>query len=100
MVGQVEPVNVEHAIAKHESPSQIGNDSAVRWVRWVTLRERTEPKGKAFMSRCQATFHRQSIARKANIQVPTSPLPEHIKGLYEQSAKGKSKMDCAQIHFC
>ena len=50
------------------------------------------------MSRCQVNFHRQSIAKKANIQAPTSPLPEHLKGLYEQSAKGKSKMECAQIH--
>ena len=33
-----------------------------------------------------------------NIQVPTSPLPEHLKGLYEQSANGKDKMECAQIH--
>ena len=95
VVEQVEPVMVEHAIAKHENPSEIGKDSAVRWV---TLREITELKGKVHMSRCQAKFHRQSITRKVNIQVPTSPLPEHLKGMYEQSAKGKSKMECAQIH--
>ena len=35
---------------------------------------------------------------KANIQVPISPLPEHSKGFCEQSAKGKSKMECAQNH--
>ena len=67
-------------------------------ARHVTLRDRTGPKGKVHMSSCQAKFHRQSIARKANIQVPTSPLPENLKGLYQQSAKGKSKMECAQIH--
>ena len=27
-----------------------------------------------------------------------SPLPEHHKGLYKQMTKGKSKMECAQIH--
>ena len=40
---QVEPVKVEHAIAKHENPSEIGNNSAARHA---TLRERTEPKVK------------------------------------------------------
>ena len=95
VVGQVKPVKVEHAIAKHEQPSEIDNDSAASLV---TLRERAEPKGKVHMSRYQAKFHRQSIARKANIQVSTSPLPEHLKCLYEQSAKGESKMECAQIH--
>ena len=86
MVEQLEAVKVEHAIAKHENPSEIGNDSAVRWV---TLRGRTEPKGKVHVSRCQAKFHRQSIARKASIWVPTSPLPEYLKGFYEQSARVK-----------
>ena len=95
VVGQAEPVKVEHAIAKHENPSEIDNDSAVRCV---TPRERSEPKGKVHLSRCQSRFHRQSIVRKANIQVPTSPLPEDLKGLYEQSAKGKSKVECAQIY--
>ena len=95
VVWQVEPVKVEHAITKHENQSEIGNDSAARWE---TLRDRTEPKGKVHMSRHKAKFHRQSIARKANIWVPTSPLPEHLKGLYVQSAEGKSKMECAQIH--
>ena len=37
VVGQVEPVKMEHAIAKHENPSEIGKDSAARHV---TLRER------------------------------------------------------------
>ena len=50
------------------------------------------------MSRCHAKFPRHSTVRKANIQIPTSPLPEHLKGLYEQNAKGKCKMECAQIH--
>ena len=35
-VGWSEPVKVKYAIAKHENPSEIGNDSAVRCV---TLRE-------------------------------------------------------------
>ena len=95
VVGQAEPVKVEYAIAKHENQSEIGNDSAARHV---TLRERRKPKGKVHPSGCQARLQRQSIARKANIQVPASPLPEHLRGLYEQSAKGKSKMECAQIH--
>ena len=95
MVGWAEPVKVEYGIAKHENPSEIGNDSTVRHA---ALRERSEPKGKVHPSRCQASVQRQSIGRKANIQVPTSPLPEHLKGLYKQSAKGKSKMECAQIH--
>ena len=38
------------------------------------------------------------LQKKANIQAPTCSLPEHLKGLYEQSAKGTSKMECAQIH--
>ena len=95
MVGQEEPAKVEHAIVKHENSSEIGNDSTARCA---TQRERIESKGKVITSRCQAKFHRQSIARKANIQVPTSSLPEHLKGLYEQSAKGKGKMECAQIY--
>ena len=95
VVGQAEPVKVEHTIAKQENPSEIGNVSVARHV---TLRERSEPKGKEHLSRCQARLHRQSIARKANIQIPTSPLPEHLKGLYKQSAKGKSEMEHAQIH--
>ena len=49
-------------------------------------------------SRCQARLQRQSIARKENIQVCSSPLLEHLKGWYEQSAKCKSKMECVQIH--
>ena len=69
MVGWAEPVKVENTIAKHENPSEIGNDSVVRQV---TLRERSEPKDKVHPSRCQARLQRQSIARKANIQVPTS----------------------------
>ena len=91
VVGQVEPVKVECAITKHENLSEISNDSAA-WH--VTLRERMESKGKVHMSRHQDKFHRKSITRKANTQVPTSPPPEHLKGLYEQSAKGKSKMEC------
>ena len=69
VVGWAEPVKVEYAIAKHENPSEIGNDSAVRCV---TLRERSKPKGKVHPSRGQARLQRQSIARKANIQVSTS----------------------------
>ena len=38
VVWQVKPVKVEHAIAKHENPSEIGNDSTTRHV---TLRQRT-----------------------------------------------------------
>ena len=92
---QAEPVKVEHAIAKHENASEIGYDSAVRHV---TLRERSEPNGKVPPSRCQAKFHRQSLARKASIQVLTSPLSEYLKGLYGQSSKHKCQMACAQIH--
>ena len=93
--GQAEPFKVENAIAKHENPSEIGNGSAVRCV---TLREKIEPKGKQHTSRCQAKFHRQSIARKENIQFPASSQPEHLKGLHEQSAKDKRKIKYAQIH--
>ena len=50
------------------------------------------------MSRHPAKFHRQSIVRKAKIQVPTSALPENLKGVFEHSAKGNSKIECAQIH--
>ena len=95
VIGWPEPVNMEYAMAKHENLSEIGNVSAVRCV---TLRETSEPKGKVHPSRCQARLQRQSIARKANIQVPTYPLPEHLKGLHEQGAKSKSKMECPQIH--
>ena len=84
--GQVEPFKVEHAITKHENQSEIDNDSAARHV---SLRERAEPKGKVHMSRHQAKFHKQYITRKANPQVPTFSLPEHFKGMHEQSAKGK-----------
>ena len=81
VVGQVEPVKVEHAVAKHENPSEIGNDSTMKHV---TLRERIEPKGKVHMSRCQARFYRESTAREVNSEVPISLLPEHLKGLYEK----------------
>ena len=50
------------------------------------------------MSRCQAKFHRKSIARKTIIQAPTVPLPDHLRGLYEESIKGKSKVQHAQVH--
>ena len=48
------------------------------------------------MSRCQAKFHRKSTARKTTIQAPTAPLPDHLRGLYEESIKGKSKVQ--QVH--
>ena len=93
VVGQVETVKVQQTIAKHENPNEVGNNSAARRV---TLQETGGLKGKIHMSRCQAKFHRKSIARKTTIQAPTVPLPEHLKGLYEESIKGKSKVQYAQ----
>ena len=40
VVGQLEPVKVEHVIAKYKNPSEIVNDSPVRCV---TLRQKIEP---------------------------------------------------------
>ena len=85
---------MEHAIAKHENPSEIGNDSTVRHV---TLRERNKPKGKMHLSRCQARFQ-AGYCKKGKHSGPYLPLPENLEGLYEQSPNGKSKMECAQIH--
>ena len=95
VVGQVETVKVQQTIAEHENPNEVGNDSAVRRV---TLWETGGKKGNTHMSRCQAKFHRKSITRKATIQAPTVPLPDHLKCLYEESIKGKSKVQCAQVH--
>ena len=50
------------------------------------------------MSRCQTKFPRKSITRKTAIQAPTVPLPDHLKGLYEESIKGKSKVQQVQVH--
>ena len=95
MVGQVVTVKVQQTIAQHENPKDIGNDSAVRRV---TLQETGGLKGNIHMSRCQAKFHRKSITRKTAIQAPTVPLPNHLKCLYEESIKGKSKVQQAQVH--
>ena len=95
VVGQVETVKVQQTIAEHENPNEVGNDSAVRRV---TLQETGGLKGNTHMSRCQAKFHRKSITRKTAIQAPTVPLPDHLKGLYEESIKGKSKVQQVQVH--
>ena len=95
VVGQVETVKVQQTIAEHENPNEVGNDSAARRV---TLRETGGLKGKTHMPRCQAKFHRKSITRKTNIQAPTVPLPDHLRCLYEESRKGKSKVQHAQVH--
>ena len=50
------------------------------------------------MSRCQTKFYRKSITRKTTIQSPTVPLPDHLRCLYEESIKGKSKAQHAQVH--
>ena len=95
VVWQVETVKVQQTIAKHENPNEVWNNSAARRV---TLQETGGLKGKTHMSRCQTKFHRKSIARKTTIQAPTVPLPEHLKGLYEESIRGKSKGQYAQVH--
>ena len=95
VVGQLQTVKVQQTIAEHENPNEVGNDYAARRV---TLQETGGLKGKIHTSRCQAKFHRKSIARKTTIQAPTIPLPEHLRGLYEESIKGKSKGQCAQVH--
>ena len=95
VVGQVEAVKVQQAIAEHENPNEVGNDSAARRV---TLRETGGLKGEIHMSRCQAKFHGKSIARKTTIQAPTVPFPGHLRGLYEESIKGKSKVQYAPVH--
>ena len=43
-------------------------------------------------------FPRKSITRKTAIQAPTVPHPNHLKGLYEESIKGKSKVQEVQVH--
>ena len=91
VVGQVETVKVQQTIAEHESPNELGYDSAVRRV---TLQE----KGKTHMSRHQTKFHIKFITRKTTIQAPTVPLPDHLRCLYEESIKGKSKAQHAQVH--
>ena len=95
VVGQVETVKVQQTIAEHENPNEVGNDSAVRRV---TLQETGGLKGRTHMSRHQAKFHRKSITRKTAIQAPTVPLPNHLKCVYEESIKGKSKVQQAQVH--
>ena len=91
----METVKVQQTIAEHENPNEVGNDSAARRV---TLQETGGPKGKTHMSRCQTKFHRKSITRKTTIQAPTVPLPDHLRCLYEESIKGKSKAQHAQVH--
>ena len=95
VVGQVETVKVQQTIAEHENLNEVGNDSAVRRV---TLQGTGGPKGNTHISRHQAKFHRKSITRKTTIQGPTVPLPDHLKCLYEESIKGKSKVQQAQVH--
>ena len=91
----METVKVQQTIAEHENLNEVGNDSAVRRV---TLQETGGLKGNTHMSRCQAKFHRESITRKTAIQAPTVPLPDHLKCLNEESIKGKSKVQHAQVH--
>ena len=91
----METVKVQQTIAEHEDPNEVGNDSAVRRA---TLQETGGLKGNTHMSRCKAKFHRKSITRKTAIQAPTVPLPDHLKGLYEDSIKGKSKLQQVQVH--
>ena len=50
------------------------------------------------LSRRASKWQRKEIARRIHADEPRAPVPEHLRELYEKSAKGKSEEQKRKIH--
>ena len=91
VVGQVEPVDVVRTVSKCENPNEKGNCSATRRV--LLNRESTLPSKTLRVTKGQ----KKSFVHY--VQGSLAPLPEHLKELYEKSAKGKNEYQKKVIHW-
>ena len=95
VIGQAESVNIVNTISKSEDPSQVGNMSIVKRI---AFRKNLEPKLTMPLSRRASKWQRKEIARRIHADEPRAPVPEHLRELYEKSAKGKSEEQKRKIH--
>ena len=95
VIGQAESVNIVNTISKSEDPSQVGNMSIVKRI---AFGKKLEPKLTMPLSRRASKQQRKEIARRIHADEPRAPVPEHLRELYEKSAKGKSKEQKRKIH--
>ena len=95
VIGQAESVNIVNTISKSEDPSQVGNMSIVKRI---AFRKKLEPKLTMTLSRRVSKWQRKGIARRIHADEPRAPVPEHLRELYEKSAKGKSEEQIRKIH--
>ena len=94
VIGQAESVNIVNTISKSEDPSQVGNMSIVKRI---AFQKKLEPKLTMPLSRRASKCQRKEIARRfADEQ--RAPVPEHLREMYEKSAKGKSEEQKRKIH--
>ena len=95
VIGQAESVNIVNTISKSEDPSQVGNMSIVKRI---AFQKKLEPKLTMPLSRRASNQQRKEIARRIHVDEPRAPVPEHLRELYEKSAKGKSEEQKRKIH--
>ena len=95
VIGQAESINIVNIISKSEDPSQVGNMSIVKRI---AFRKKLEPKLTMPLSRRASKWQRKEIARRIHADEPRAPVPEHLRELYEKSAKGKSEEQKRKIH--
>ena len=95
VIGQAESVNIVNTISKSEDPSQVGNMSIVKRI---AFQKKLEPKLTMPLSRRASKQQRKEIARRIHADEPRAPVPEHLRELYEKSAKGKSEEQKRKIH--
>ena len=95
VIGQAESVNIVNTISKSEDPSQVGNMSIVKRI---AFRKKFEPKPNTPLSRRASKWQRKEITRRIRADKPVEPVPEHLRELYEKSAKGKSEEQKRKIH--
>ena len=95
VIGQAESVNIVNTISKSEDPSQVGNMSIVKRI---AFRKKSEPKPNTPLSRRASKRQRKEITRRIRADKPVAPVPEHLRELYEKSAKSKSEEQKRKIH--
>ena len=91
VVGQVESVDVVRTVSKCENPNDKGNCSVTRRV--LLNREST------LTSKTRRVMKGQKKSFVYYVQGSLAPLPEHLKELYEKSAKGKNEYEKKVIHW-
>ena len=95
VIGQAESVNIVNTISKSEDPSQVENMSIVKRI---AFRKKLEPRLTMSLSRRASKRQRKKVARRIHVDEPRAPVPEHLRELYEKSAKGKSEEQKRKIH--